>query len=144
MRKMQVVMPYIGKALSVNYYKIVGKGGVKTNRTRPEVTIWMRQLAERVKRFPIHPGDPLVILLHGRFVDDRAPDLSNLHKVIGDAIRDGVGVDDKSFKFVDLGYSIGYPRPVLEITLQGGSSESGTDIPDPGKGGRPTSHSEVG
>ena len=112
---MKVVMPYIGGVLSVNSYKIRGKGGVATNKTRPEVTLWMSKLTEKVKGFE-HNGS-LTVSLFGKFTDERAPDLSNLHKVVGDAIKVGIGLDDKYFKFIDLGYETGCDRPVLEITL---------------------------
>lgn len=118
---MKIVVPYIGKALSVNYYKIVGKGGVKTNKTRPEVVRWMEDLALKVqKEFEgqeLQP--PITISIYGKFVDNRCPDLDNLAKVILDAVSMGTGLDDKDFQFRALGYSIGWSRPVLEITIEG-------------------------
>lgn len=118
MNKLQVVMPYIGGVLSVNDYKIRGRGGAPTNATKPVVKMWMAELASKVKAFPC--DGELTIELEGFFVDDRAPDLHNLHKVIGDSIKVGLGVDDKGFKFVDIGYSVGYDRPQLVLTLKGG------------------------
>ena len=114
-----VTMPYIGCHLSENYYKIVGRLGVKTNKTRPDVIKWMGELTDKVRGF--YPGTSLVIYLSGKFYDDRAPDLANLHKVIGDAIKKGVCLDDKSFKFVDEGYTTGYSRPELVMKLEGNS-----------------------
>lgn len=116
-KEVKVTIPYIGRALSVNYYKIVGRSGFKTNKTRPEVEEWMVELAERVKGVQF-TSDHLTISLFGRFTDSRVPDLANLHKVIGDAIADGLGMDDRNFKFRDLGYSTGWLRPELEITIE--------------------------
>ena len=114
--RLEVVMPYIGGVLSVNDYKIRGRGGRPTNRTKTIVLIWMERLAGEVKDFK-HNGS-LVIELFGRFKDDRStPDLANLHKVIGDAIRDGIGLDDKYFKFIDRGYDVDNSSPTLNITL---------------------------
>jgi len=114
----KIIMPYIGRVLSVNYYKVVGRGGVKTNRTKPETERWMGELADKVRGLPF--GSNLTIKLFGKFRDERVPDLSNLHKVIADAVAEGLGVDDKDFKFVDLGYETGCLRPVLEIELING------------------------
>lgn len=112
-----VVMPYIGKALSENYYKIIGRGGVHTSKTRPETIIWMKELTEKVRGF--YPNNtPMTIYLTGRFVDERCPDLSNLHKVLADAIKVGIGLDDKHFVFVDRGYTTGHIKPELEIELE--------------------------
>jgi len=115
---MKVVMPYIGGVLSVNAYKVRGRSGVATNKTKRVVELWMNELTEKVRGFE-HNGS-LTIRLFGKFIDDRAPDLANLHRVIGDAVKVGVGLDDKNFKFIDLGYDTGYSRPVLEITLTAG------------------------
>jgi len=112
---MKVVMPYIGGVLSVNDYKVRGKGGVATNKTKRVVEIWMGELAEKVRGSGF--GRNLKIELFGHFYDDRAPDLHNLHKVIGDAVKEGLVVDDKEFKFIDLGYDTGHNRPTLDITL---------------------------
>jgi len=113
---MKVVMPYIGQALSVNSYR-VRIGRRLTTRIRPEVKLWMGQLAEKVKG--VETDGNLTGELFGKFIDGRVPDLPNLHKVIGDALKEGLGVDDRDFKFVDLGYDTGYDRPVLEINLEG-------------------------
>ena len=118
---MKVVMPYIGGVLSVNSYKIRGRGGVQTNKTKPEVELWMAELASKVKGY--RTDGNLTVELFGRFCDNRVPDLPNLHKVIGDALKEGLGVDDRDFRFVDLGYDTDYDRPTLEITLKGGLDE---------------------
>jgi len=115
MNSLKVTVPYIGGVLSVNAYKVRGRGGVATNATKPVVRLWMHELTEKVRGFE-HNGS-LTVSLFGKFVDDRAPDLDNLAKVILDAVKVGVGLDDKNIKFVSLGYDTGYSRPVLEITL---------------------------
>lgn len=112
---MKVIMPYIGGVLSVNSYKVRGIGGVATNKTKRVVELWMNELTEKVRGFE-HNGN-LTVSLFGKFIDDRAPDLDNLAKVILDSIKVGVGLDDKNIKFVALGYDTGYSKPVLEITL---------------------------
>lgn len=114
----KVTMPYIGGTLSVNRYKIVGRFGHKTNKTRKEVQLWMDILTDKVKKLVVFsPRPPVTITLFGRFEDDRCPDLSNLHKVIGDAIKEGLGVDDKFFEFTDKGYSTGFENPELDIEI---------------------------
>ena len=113
-----VIMPYVGKSLSVNYYKIVGRGGLKTNCTKSVVKVWMQQLKAKVREvveFPVL--EPVTITLLGRFEDSRCPDLANLHKVIGDAIKEAIGVDDKYFNFEDKGFSTGHKRQELEIGI---------------------------
>ena len=125
---MKIVMPYIGGCLSKNGSRITGRGGVRTNCYKPEVKMWMWQLEKKVKdncttetvieTMPARMGmKHLTIKLIGRFKDDRAPDLSNLHEILGDAIKVGIGVDDKNFDFVDCGYTIGYDEPELEIEI---------------------------
>lgn len=113
---LKVVMPYFG-TLSVNRYKIVGRGGLHTSRTRPEVIKWMQELTEKVRGYqPYAPT--MTVYLTGRFVDERCPDLANLHKVIGDAVKEGIGLDDKFYLFVDRGYTTGHSKPELEIELE--------------------------
>lgn len=121
---MNIVMPYIGGCLSCNNYKIVGRGGRPTNCTKPEVRTWMTDLASKVSKYksdlPMEERvgwTPITIRLTGYFVDGRVPDLHNLHKVIGDAIKEGLQVDDKTFNFVDVGYETGSNSPFLEIEI---------------------------
>ena len=115
MNKLAVTMPYIGGVLSVNSYKVRGRSGVATNKTKRVVKLWMSELTERVKGFE-HNGS-LTVSVFGKFVDERVPDLDNLAKVILDSIKVGVGLDDRHIKFVAQGYDTGYSKPVLEITL---------------------------
>jgi len=100
--EVRITMPYIGRALSINYYKIVGRGGRKTNKTRPETEAWMKELAEKVRTLGLESNSGLTIKLTGGFRDERFPDLANLHKILGDAIEMGCGINDKYYKFIDL------------------------------------------
>ena len=114
-------MPYIGRNLSENYYKIVGRGGRRTNKTRPEVVLWMNQLADLVREHPDHAefyGNGIEVKLWGRFKDERCPDLNNLHKVIADALEAGLGVNDRHLRFIDKGYTTGHPFPRLDMEIE--------------------------
>lgn len=116
MPELKVMMPYIGRNLSVNYYKVRGRRGVQTNHVKPEVRAWQLDLADQVRDFPL--AGSFTIHLFGTFKDFRIPDLHNLHKVIGDAIAEGTGLNDRYFKFVDEGYEINsQTSPKLLITL---------------------------
>lgn len=112
MMEYKVMVPYIGGILSENTYKFH-----LTSGTKPVVKRWMRDLAEKVQELQIPKSDSYEIRLFGKFTDDRRPDLSNLHKVIGDAIEKGLGANDKNFLFVDVGVSLGHVDPELEITI---------------------------
>ena len=120
---MKVTMPYIGRSLSVNCYKIVGKRGLRTNKTRPETERWMNQLISKVKdnsELEMVFGKPVVVELFGKFEDRRStPDIHNLHKVIGDALQVALDIDDKFIKFEDKGFELGFPFPSLEIFIRG-------------------------
>lgn len=108
-----VEIPYLN-LISVNKYKIV-KGGRPTNKTRPEVEQWMGELADRVRHLELAP--PILIKLSGKFKDYRIPDLANLHKVIGDALQEGLRINDQDFFFHDTGVDVGYPNPTLIIEI---------------------------
>ena len=116
---MKIVMPYFGQ-LSVNRYKI-GKAGRPTNKTRPEVKMWMAVLADivRAQNQTEKLQVPVTIQLRGKFKDQRIPDLNNLHKVTSDAIQAGLDINDRDFRFEDLGYETGFREPVLEISIVG-------------------------
>jgi len=109
----QVVMSYIGGILSENAYKY------QTRRTKPFVRMWMKELADKVKELDIPKSESYEIGIFGKFTDERRPDISNLFKVISDAIEDGLGVNDKHFKLIDKGYSLGWIDPELIITVTG-------------------------
>lgn len=121
--KYQVKVPYIGGILSDNSYKFLNKA------TKPMVTIWKRELAQKVEELSIPKALSYEIRLFGRFPDSRRPDLSNLHKVIGDSLKKtkqwlGLGVDDKLFRFIDEGCALGFPEPELIITIIPGIREA--------------------
>ena len=107
----EVVMPYLGGILSENSYKFL------TKRTKPYVRMWMRELAGKVKELSIPQAPTYEIGVFGKFTDERRPDISNLFKVISDAIQNGLEVNDKHFRLVDKGYSLGHLDPELVITI---------------------------
>lgn len=118
MNKIVVTMPYIGGNLSVNSYKIIGRGGRRTNKTKWDVEVWMGKLTDEVKSLKIFPTEfPIVVSILGKFEDNRYPDIHNLHKVVGDAIRDGLGIDDKFFQFSDPDPEVNCNPPELVITI---------------------------
>lgn len=122
-----VVMPYLGGVLSENSYKF------HTRKTKPVVRLWMKELSEKVESLNIPEADGYTIGLYGKFWDGRGiPDLSNLHKVIGDALKKtrtqkGLGIDDQAFLFVDKGYELGKFDPELIITIE--PNEIVLDVP---------------
>lgn len=123
---MKVTMPYIGKDLSINYYKVVGRGGKPTTGTKPNVKVWMMRLAGKVKNSDESLSGDITIALWGKFKDSRIPDMANLHKVVGDAVSKGLGINDKFFKFVDLGFTTGCLKPEIDIYISG-AVRSGND-----------------
>lgn len=108
----KVAMPYIGGILSENAYKFATRG------TKPIVKLWMRELAEKVKALDIPKCEAYEIEVFGKFTDERRPDISNLFKIISDAIEKGLGVNDKHFRMMDKGYSLGWTDPELVITIR--------------------------
>jgi hypothetical protein len=114
--KYKIVMPYLGGILSDNGYKFLNKA------TKPIVSIWKRELAEKAEALKVPEVEGYEIRLFGRFTDERRPDLSNLHKVIGDGLKKtnswkGLGTDDKHFAFIDEGYNLGVLSPEIEIII---------------------------
>jgi len=107
-----IIMPYLGGILSENAYKF------KTRRTKPIVVIWMRELAEKVRLLGIPKCESYEIGVSGKFTDERRPDISNLFKVISDAIEKGLDVNDKFFKMKDEGYNLGHLDPELLIVIR--------------------------
>ena len=115
MNTLTVRMPYIGKHLSVNDYKIP-----RTRKTRPDVELWMTALGNKVKAHKDleYVGmQPVVVKLTGYFVDHRYPDLHNLHKVIADALAPALGINDKYLSFIDVDCFTGFARPELEMDI---------------------------
>jgi len=113
----EIVIRYPGRCISVNYYKIVGRGGMRTNKTRKDTIQWMKELGNLVLAQEVPASRKLKITLEGYFKDQRSPDLHNLHKVIGDAIADALEVDDKNFRFTDGASHFGYDEPFLRLLV---------------------------
>ena len=107
----KVTLPYIGGILTDNNYKIG-----KSKKTRPMVSMWMSELAEKVRELNIPVSENYEISLYGRFWDERHPDLANLHKVVGDSIKK-VLIDDKYFIFRDKGLETGKLEQELDIYI---------------------------
>lgn len=114
----QVVMPYTGGRLSVNAMKIV-RAGRRTHRNFPEVDDWIFELASKVEYLRDKLKIPIKVSLFGRFRDNRHPDLHNLHKIIGEALEKGLGVNDKYMLISDEGFELGHENQELVITLRG-------------------------
>jgi len=118
---MVIEMPY-NKNLSSNSYKIVGRGGRRTNCTKPDVKLWMELLADKIREeedFYLFYGLPVKVKVDGYFLDNRRPDIHNLHKVIADAVEPALGINDKYIQCVD---GEAFPdcerqRLVIEISL---------------------------
>ena len=121
LKHIMVEMPYIGSALSVNHCYFTNARGQRV--LYPEAKEWRQTLAmvirSRMGGVVIEP--PLTIRIQGRFRDKRHPDPDNLHKIIGDAVKMGTGVDDRHFLWQDGEPIIDKTAdPMLIITIQGG------------------------
>ena len=105
---------YPGDAISVNHYKY-------GHYTRREAKEWMELLGWQIKSAHIEDWSlPLQVKCSGRFKDKRSqPDLSNLSKVILDAIQEATGVNDRDMRWQDG--DVSYGEPTLWITIQGAS-----------------------
>jgi len=112
MNSCKIMMQYIGKELSVNHYKW-------GHYTKTATKNWMEELGWEVK--PYHIEDwkrPLQVTCSGVFKDKRSqPDLSNLSKVILDAIQEATGVNDRDMRWHD-GQVLYGSNPVLMITIE--------------------------
>ncbi len=108
----KIKIDYIGGILTDNEYKIY-----KTRGTKPFVKMWSRELEDKVRVANIPQVGHYTIIINGFFTDERRPDISNLHKVIGDSIKKGLSVDDKYFSYKDGEVKLGYVDPYLEILI---------------------------
>lgn len=119
MLTISVEMPYIGKVLSVNHCCY---GGGYRGRLRREVREWMSILTDqvRIRLLPNLCRPPVTVRLAGVFRDRRSiPDLANLHKVVGDAVAKGLGMNDCDLMFEDRGYTLDKAvKPCLRILIQ--------------------------
>lgn len=111
-------MQYI-PGLSHNAYKL------PNGATKPHVRRWMRELSALVGASDIPSAPQYVVGIRGRFADERRPDISNLFKVILDAVELGLKVNDKYFTAVDNGYETGYlsPEIIITVTPKGSTNE---------------------
>ena len=118
-----IVLPYIGRVLSINHYRYRRTGPIRRETKR-----WMDDLAQRVADLWAKQDAPsiLYVKLSARFRDRRsAPDLANLHKVIGDAIEAGLAkagkpLDDRYYRFEDEGFTTDkHQEPQVYIVLEG-------------------------
>jgi len=117
MNSISIKMPYIGKVLSVNHYKYRGK------YTRPEVKSWMEELGWKIKSAHIEGWElPISVTCSGLFRDKRStPDLSNLGKVILDAIEEVTGINDRHMRWHDgMIWLKKDEEPELLITIEAG------------------------
>lgn len=116
-KQFSVRVPYPGGIISVNHYKYPGG-----RHTRPQASAWMNGLVLAVRaeqnRLGVVIWPPVHIQVSGHFKNWRSvPDLHNLHKVIGDALQQGLAIDDKLFLFEDGGITVGADDPYLTITI---------------------------
>ncbi len=111
MKEYKILMLYIGGILSDNNYKFRSRG------TRPFTKMWMCELEDKVRVADIPQVGHYIITINGFFTDERRPDISNLHKIIGDSIKKGLSVDDKYFSYKDGEVKLGYVDPYLEIII---------------------------
>ena len=112
-RKIAIQMPYIGQVLSVNHFKYAGG-----QYTKKEVKHWMKELGWLIKSSHIEEWNlPLEVRCDGTFKDrGHQPDLSNLSKVILDAIEETTGVNDRNMRWRDG--DVNYGEPGLLITIK--------------------------
>jgi hypothetical protein len=108
----KIIRPYIGGILSDNSARF------KTKKIRPPVAFWMKELANIVEELDIPEAPFYKISLRCNMMDNRGPDPSNLHKVIGDALKRALPKDDKYYRYQDLGVTFGNFDPTLEIIIE--------------------------
>ena len=118
MRSITVEIGYPGSVISCNHYKFKGK------YTKPEARDFMNELGWAIKSAHIEAWKlPITVRCDGAFKDLRStPDLSNLSKVILDAIEECTGVNDRDMRWQDgdITYIGKWAlEPMLEITITG-------------------------
>lgn len=116
-QQVPIEMDYPSSIISANHYKY--RGGIYT---KPEAKAFMTELGWKIK--PYHIEDwklPLTVRCDGVFKDKRStPDLSNLSKVILDAIEEATGINDRNMRWQDGDISFGEPKIIITITGAGG------------------------
>lgn len=116
-REIKVTMPY-EKDLSVNHYLGRRKGG--GYYVKPEVKTWKEEVGWKIVTAHIEDWKrPIHIRCDGWFKDKRStPDLSNLSKIICDAIEDTCGVNDQVYRWEDGNINYTTDPPFLVITIR--------------------------
>lgn len=114
MNSCKIAIDYPGSIISSNHYKHYG--GIYT---KPEAKAFMEELGWKVKAYHIEDWKrPLHVTCSGVFKDKRSqPDLSNLSKVILDAIQEATRVNDRDMRWHD-GQVLYGSNPVLMITIE--------------------------
>jgi len=118
-REATIEIEYPGAVISVNHYKY--RGGIYT---RKEAQAWMDELGWLVKGLHLEEWYlPLHVTCSGRFKDKRSqPDLSNLSKVILDAIEETTGMNDRDMRWHDGKVEYGEP-PMLWLNFSESDKE---------------------
>ncbi len=131
MRCESFAINYPGNCISVNHYLGYRKGGGRF--VKQETRDFQEELGWLVKTYHLEDWKlPLTITCSGCFKDKRsAPDLSNLSKVICDAIQEVTGINDKDFRWQDGTREIidHLPNPFLTISIQESMQEFPLDAP---------------
>lgn len=118
-REVVIIMPYIGSVLSVNHY--LGRGAYGKPYLKKEVVAWKAELGWKIKPYHIEEWAlPLTVTCNGVFRDLRScPDLSNLAKVVLDAIEETTGINDRNMRWQDGNIKIDKEeKPHLEIIIE--------------------------
>jgi len=120
MNSITIEMPYIGSCITVNHY--LGKRKSHYGfYVKGETQAWKDELGWKIKSAHIEDWRlPLKVRCSGQFRDKRSqPDLSNLSKVILDAIEETTGVNDSNFRWRDGDITIDKTAdPILLITIE--------------------------
>ena len=121
MKKIVIEMPYIGGNLSINSYRYSGKKG-QSYLIKSSVKGWIVELIKKVEELKSEDLVlPLKVTVNGKFKDrSNEPDLDNLGKVTCDALKVGLGIDDRNFRYRAGTVDYGFTSPYLEIVLEGG------------------------
>ncbi len=119
MRSETVKLRYPGKEISVNHYQGRRKGG--GYYVKQEAKDFMVELGWLLKTTHIEDWTmPISVTCSGRFKDkNNTPDLSNLSKVILDAIEELTGINDQNYRWHDGTITWSKDEePELTITVQ--------------------------
>ena len=108
---------YPGSFISVNHY--LGRRKDGGYYVKPECRAWKEELQWLLKLCHLEDYKlPLEVTCSGYFGHwGVAPDLSNLSKVVLDAIEELTGINDKDMRWHDGERLAGYKEPYLLITI---------------------------